>query len=59
MFKEVRLGVVVISKLHQISELFLGGKSLHQAGEDGRVLMLHTLVQNKEGALFRLRVLKF
>ncbi len=43
--KEVRLGVIVVGELYQVSELFLGGKGLHQAGQYGGVVMLHTLVE--------------
>lgn len=43
--KEVRLRVIVVGELYQISELFLGGKSLHQAGQDAGVVVLHTLVE--------------
>lgn len=41
--KEIRLRVVVVGELHQVSELLPGGEVLHQAGQDGGVLMLHTL----------------
>lgn len=41
--KEVRLRVAVIGELYQVSKFFLGGKRLDQAGQDGGVLMLHTL----------------
>lgn len=43
MLKEVRLGVAVVGELHQVSKLFLGRKGLHQAGQYGCILMLHTL----------------
>lgn len=45
--KEVRFEVIVVSELYQVSELFLGGKGLHQAGQYGGVVMLHTLVEGK------------
>lgn len=42
--KKVRLWVIVVSELHQVSELFPGGKRLHQAGQYTCVFMLYTLV---------------
>lgn len=45
MLKEVRLGVVVVGELDQVSELFLGGKGLHQAGQYSGIIMLHTLIE--------------
>ena len=42
--KKVRLWVIVVSELYQVSELFPGGKRLHQAGQYTGVFMLHTLV---------------
>ena len=41
--EEVRLGVVVVGELHQLPELGLGGEGLHQAGQDGGVLVTHRL----------------
>lgn len=41
--EEVRLGVVVIRELHQVFELLPVGERLHQAGQHGGVLMLHSL----------------
>lgn len=41
--KEVRLQIIVVGELYQVSELFLGGKGLHQAGQYRGVVMLHTL----------------
>lgn len=43
--KEVRLKVIVVSELHQVSELLLGGEGLHEAGQYSGVFMLHTLVE--------------
>lgn len=51
MLEEVRLGVTVVGELNQVSELFLGGKGLHQAGQHGGVFMLHTLVYKTEERL--------
>lgn len=45
MLKEVRLKVIVVSELHQVSELLLGGEGLHEAGQYSGVFMLHTLVE--------------
>lgn len=50
MLKEVRLWIVVVGELDKVSELFLGGKGLHQAGQDGGIVVLHTLVEEKESA---------
>lgn len=41
--KEVRLGVSVVGELYQVSELFLRGEGLHQAGQHCGVFMLHAL----------------
>lgn len=41
--KEVRLWITVVGELHQVSELFLGGKRLHQTGQYTGVFMLNTL----------------
>lgn len=46
--KEVRLWVVVVGELHQVSELLLGGKGLYQAGQNSGVVMLHTLLERGE-----------
>lgn len=46
--KEVRLGVIVVGELHQVSELFLRGERLHQARQHVGVFMLHTLVGGRE-----------
>lgn len=43
--KEVRLWVVIVCELDEVPELFFGGKGLHKAGQDGGVIMLHTLVE--------------
>lgn len=45
--KEVRLRVAVIGQLYQVSKFFLGGKRLDQAGQDGGILMLHTLEESR------------
>lgn len=50
-FEEVRLGVVVVGELHQVSELFLGGEGLDQAGQDGGVVVLHALVEGSRARL--------
>lgn len=44
-FKEVRLGITIVGQLDQVSKFFLGGKRLHQAGQYGGIVMLHTLVE--------------
>lgn len=46
--KEVRLWVVVVGELHQVSELLLGGKGLYQAGQYSGVVMLNTLVERRK-----------
>lgn len=46
--KEVRLWVVVVGELHQVSELLLGGEGLYQAGQHSGVVMLNTLVERGE-----------
>lgn len=56
-FKEVRLGVAVVGELHQVTKVFLGGKRLDQAGQDGGILMLHTL-EERTGTHIRLGGLK-
>lgn len=43
MLEEIRLGVVVVSELNQVSELLPDGEVLHQTGEDRGVFMLHAL----------------
>lgn len=48
MLKEVRLWVVVVGELHQVSELLLGGEGLYQAGQYSGVVMLNTLVERGE-----------
>lgn len=50
MLEEVRLWVVVVGELDKVSELFLGGKGLHQAGQDGGIVVLHTLVEDRDSA---------
>lgn len=47
--EEVRLWITVVCELHQVSELFLRGKGLHQAGQYAGVLMLNTLVRWERG----------
>lgn len=52
-FKEVRLGVAVVGELHQVTKVFLGGKRLDQAGQEGGILMLRTL-EERTGTCIRL-----
>lgn len=52
-FKEVRLGVAVVGELYQVTKVFLGGKRLDQAGQDGGIVMLHTL-EERTGTYVRL-----
>lgn len=57
-FKEVWLGVAVVGELYQVTKVFLGGKRLDQAGQDGGILMLHTL-EESSGTYIRLSGVKY